>query len=510
MSAGAAELSRDPRTGAASDGPAATAPAEVARLAAVAARDAERIAATPPAVRAGWLNAVADALERDAEELAALADSETALGLERLRGEVGRTATQARFYGSVAAEGSWLDVRIDRAAGPDLRRMNRPLGPVAVFGASNFPFGFGVAGHDTASALAAGCPVLAKAHPAHPLLSARLGATVAAALRAAGAPEGAFALVTGFDAGLVLVDAPEVAAVAFTGSQSGGTALVERAARRPVPVPVFAEMGTVNPAVLTPAAAAAEGGTARAAAGFVASFTLGQGQFCTKPGLLLAPRGSGAAEAAAKALAEVEPGWLLTEGIAEAYRQGVADLVAAGADPVASVAAAGQGFAAAPTVLAAPAEALRPGSRLLAECFGPVALVVEYDGPAQLRELLGRLQSSLAAAVASAGPADPDLPWLVARLSGRAGRVVVDGWPTGVATSWAQQHGGPWPATSRPEATSVGAAALDRFTRPVAFQDVPQAALPEPLRDADPWGVPRRVDGVLQPGTGRPLEGPTR
>src|SRR5690606_3371097 len=275
----AAEVSRDPRTGGRTRGPAVTAADEVARLLARAARDAAPVAAAPPSVRAGWLEAVATALERDAEELTVLADAETALGPDRLRGEVGRAAAQARFYGRVASGGDWLGVRIDRADGVDLRRMNRPLGPVAVFGASNFPFAFGVVGHDTCSALAAGCPVLAKAHPAHPRLSARLAHTVAGALADAGAPEGAFALVHGFDAGLALVDAPEVTAVAFTGSQSGGTALVERAARRPVPVPVFAEMGTVNPAVLTPAAAA-DGAVLRAAAsGFVASFTLGQGQF---------------------------------------------------------------------------------------------------------------------------------------------------------------------------------------------------------------------------------------
>ncbi|MDN5382558.1 aldehyde dehydrogenase family protein [Streptomyces sp. LB8] len=499
---GATEVSRDPRTGARTEGPAVTAVDEVARLAARAARDAESIAARPPAVRADWLEAVAAALERDTEELAALADAETALGMDRLRGEVGRAAAQARFYGRVAAEGSWLDVRIDRSDGVDLRRINRSLGPVAVFGASNFPFAFGVVGHDTSSALAAGCPVLVKGHPAHPRLSARLGATVTAALRAAGAPEGAFALVHGFEAGLALVDAPEVTAVAFTGSQAGGMALVERAARRPVPVPVFAEMGTVNPAVLTPAAAADDEVLRTAASGFVASFTLGQGQFCTKPGLLLAPRGSGAADAVAGALAGTEPGWLLTENIASAYRTGLADLEAAGARPVASVAAHPEGFAAAPTLLTAPAEALVPGSRLLEECFGPVALVVEYDDTEQLRALLARLQPSLAAAVASAGETDPDLPWLVPLLSRRAGRVVVDGWPTGVVTTWAQQHGGPWPATSRPEATSVGAAALDRFTRPVAFQNVPPSALPDALRDDNPWRLPRRIDGVRETNGG--------
>ncbi|MGW6461635.1 aldehyde dehydrogenase family protein, partial [Streptomyces sp. NPDC055078] len=373
------EVSRDPRTGAATAGPPVTTAAELSALLSAAARDAGGVAATAPAVRAAWLTAVADALEEHADELTALADAESALGPDRLRGEVGRAAAQLRFYGSVAVEGGWLGVRIDgpRTTGSvELRRINRPLGPVAVFGASNFPFAFGVAGHDTASALAAGCPVLAKAHPAHPRLSARLGTLVASALRGAGAPDGSFALVTGFDAGLALVDAPEVTAVAFTGSQSGGLALVERAARRPVPVPVFAEMGTVNPAVLTPAVAADRASLTEAAEGFTGSFTLGQGQFCTKPGLLLAPAGSGAADAVATALSGVRPGPLLTEGIAAACRQGVADLVAAGAEVIASVPPQAEGFAAAPTVLTAPARALRPGSRLLAECFGPVALVV--------------------------------------------------------------------------------------------------------------------------------------
>ncbi|MFE9660749.1 aldehyde dehydrogenase family protein [Streptomyces sp. NPDC005955] len=494
-----AEVSRDPRTGAATVGPSATTSAELSALLAAAVRDADEVASRAPAVRAAWLGAVADSLVAHADELTALADAETALGPDRLRGEVDRAAAQLRSYGSVAVEGGWLGIRIDgpRTTGSvELRRINRPLGPVAVFGASNFPFAFGVVGHDTASALAAGCPVLVKAHPAHPRLSARLGALVSDALRAAGAPAGAWALVTGFDAGLALVDAPEVTAVAFTGSQSGGLALVERAARRPVPVPVFAEMGTVNPAVLTPAAAADPARLTAAAQGFTESFTLGQGQFCTKPGLLLAPAGSGAATAVAAALRGVRPGWLLTEEIAAACRRGIADLVTAGAAPLASVPPPDEGFTAAPTVLTAPARALRSGSRLLEECFGPVALVVEYHGAAGLREALAALQPSLAASVISAGPADPDLPWLVERLAGRSGRVVVDGWPTGVATSWAQQHGGPWPATSRPDATSVGAGALDRFTRPVTYQNAPRAALPEALRDDNPWGVVRRLDGV--------------
>lgn len=514
------EVSRDPRTGGIAGGPAHTTPGDLAGLLTAAARDAAAVAAAPPAERARWLHRVADALDRHTGELAALADGETALGMDRLTGEVGRAAAQARFYASVAAEGGWLGVRIDRgttAAPLDLRRVNQPLGPVAVFGASNFPFAFGVAGHDTSSALAAGCPVLVKAHPAHPRLSARLGGIVSAALREGGAPAGAFALVTGFAAGTALVDAPEIAAVAFTGSQTGGTALVERARRRQDPIPVFAEMGTVNPAVLTRAAASDPARVAETAAGFVGSFTLGQGQFCTKPGLFLAPAGSGAADAVVRALASVQPGWLLTENIAAAYRQGLADLAAAGARQAASVPPAADGFAVAPAVFTAGSGDLRPGSRLLEECFGPVALVVEYADDGELRAVLSRLQPSLAAAVASAGPGDPALRWLVAHLARRVGRVVVDAWPTGVATTWAQHHGGPWPATSRPEATSVGASALDRFTRPVTFQGVPGDALPEALRDTNPWNVPRRLDGVLtgadptaDASADTPADGPVR
>ncbi len=495
--------SRDPRTGATHPGPADTPPERVTALVEAAAAAAPAVAATSPVNRERWLVALAEAFESTAARLVELADAETALGLERLGGELGKTAAQARFYGAVTAEGSWLSARLDRVAGNapvDLRRANLPVGPVAVFGASNFPFSFGVAGHDTLSALAAGCPVLVKAHPAHPRLSLRIGQLVAATLADVGAPAGAFGLVVGFQAGLALVDAPQMRTVAFTGSQAGGTALVQRAGARPDPIPVFAEMGTVNPAVVTPAAAQAD--LAGIAEGFLASFTLGQGQFCTKPGLLLTPRGAGAANAVASALSAVPPGWSLTERIAAGYHDGLRALVSAGARLVGEGCRAEAGFAVAPTVLSADLDDLQPGSRLLEECFGPVALVFEYDDLVQLRAALGRLQPSLAAAVATAGPDDPDTGWLVAQLSTRVGRVVVDGWPTGVATSWSQQHGGPWPAASRQDATSVGAAALDRFTRPVAFQDVPESALPAALRNDNPWGLPRRVDGVLQPPKG--------
>jgi len=498
--------SRDPRTGATSDGPPVTPSERIGALVRAAAAATEVVAGSRPAQRQRWLADLADCLESAADELVDLADAETALGQERLRGELGKTAAQARFYGAVAAEGSWLSACLDQVAGPvpmDLRRANLPIGPVAVFGASNFPFSFGVAGHDTLSALAAGCPVLVKAHPAHPRLGVRLGQVVAASLAESGAPAGAFGLLVGFDAGLALVDAPEVRAVAFTGSQAAGMALVQRANKRTQPIPVFAEMGTVNPVVLTPAAA--RGDLAAFTEAFVGSFTLGQGQFCTKPGLLLAPRDSGAADAVVAALTSATPGWLLTEGMATSYEAGLRSLVAAGARRIGQGDRNTSGFAVAPTVFAADIADLVPGSPLLEECFGPVALVAEYDDAAQLATVLGRLHPSLAGAVATGGADDPDTAWLVAHLSTRVGRVVVNGWPTGVATSWAQQHGGPWPVTSRPDATSVGAAALDRFTRPVAFQNVPESALPAALRADNPWSLPRRVNGVLEaPEGGRP------
>lgn len=493
-----ADTSYDARTGTVVEHLEVSTPHEVAAVVRAAAGAAGAVAAATPGERAGWLRGLASALEdpATATELVALADRETALGEARLSGELARTAHQLRFYADVAVEGSWLGVTVDHAAGaaPDLRRVRVPLGPVAVLGASNFPFAFGTLGHDTASALAAGCPVIAKAHPAHPATSRLLGRVAAGALTAAGAPAGSFGLVAGFAAGQQVVTAHEVAAVAFTGSQRGGMALWRLANERDRVIPVYAEMGTVNPAVMTPASIS---GTAEIAAGFVGSFTLGMGQFCTKPGLLLVPAGHDVPARIAAALTDAGPaGWLLTEPIAAAYADGLADLVAAGGLVLGQVPPGGTGWAAAATLLSVAAADLTPGSRLLEECFGPVALVAEYADQAELRAVLAGLQGALAGSVLSAGPDDPDVPAYVEALAPLVGRVIVDDWPTGVAFTWAQQHGGPWPATSVPSATSVGAAALDRFTRPTAWQNVPDAALPPALQEANPWALPRRVDGV--------------
>lgn len=499
------ETSWDPRTGHAAGKAPTSTTEEVESTLAAAARSAEAVAATSPQDRAQWLHSIADALEAPgtAAELVALADRETALGEPRLSGELARTASQLRFYASVAQEGSYLRATLDHATAtsPALARVQVPLGPVAVFGASNFPFAFGVVGNDTASALAAGCPVVAKAHPAHPLLSALLAHVVVGALEAAGAPAGTFGLVAGFSAGTAIVTSRHTAAVGFTGSQRGGLALWRAANEREVVIPVYAEMGTVNPVVVTAAAAAAR--MPEIARGAVGSFTLGSGQFCTKPGLLLAPSGSGAAAQVAAALQEAQPaGWHLTGPIAAAAEDGLADLVRAGARLVAQTPGPPSGWAATPTVVSARPSDLRRGSRLLEECFGPVLVVAEYADSAELDDVLAELQGCLVASVMSDGTDDPDVAPLLHRLARLAGRVSVNDWPTGVAWTWAQQHGGPWPATSVPAATSVGAAALDRFTRPVTYQGVPDAALPPPLQADNPWRLPRRVDGVPLPGPG--------
>ena len=494
--------SYDPRTGQVLGEARSSTTAEVDQALDLATRCAAAVADASPAERAVWLHTLADHLEEPAtaDELIALADRETALGRVRLTAELARAAGQLRFYAKVGDEGSWLGATLDASTAmrPALARVEQPLGPVAVFGASNFPFAFGVLGNDTASAIAAGCPVVAKAHPAHPLLSERLGEVAVAALDAAGAPLGAFSLVAGFDAGTALVVSRHTAAVAFTGSQRGGLALWRLANERDVVIPVFAEMGTVNPVVVTP------GGATRmseVAAGFAASFTMGTGQFCTKPGLLLVPAGSGAS-AAVRAVLErsARPGWLLTGQMAAEAHDGIARLVRAGGQVVAQVPGPEQGWSAPTTLLEVPAAGLTGGSQLLEECFGPVALVAEYADAAELATVLGALPGALAASVMSCGPDDPDAAAAVRALAPRVGRVAVDDWPTGVAVDWAQQHGGPWPATSAPASTSVGAAALCRFTRPVAYQGVPDHALPPALQADNPWGLTRRVAGVLEVG----------
>lgn len=458
--------------------------------------------------RAAWLRAIAEALEAHRAELVGIANRETHLSEARLDGEVTRTATQLRFFAGVVEEGSYLEATLDRPDAtllpprPDLRRMLRPLGVVAVFAASNFPFAFSVLGNDTASALAAGAPVVVKAHPGHPELSRRTAAIAREALAAAGGPADALVLVEGMDAGIELVRHPLVRAVGFTGSTRGGRALFDLAASRAEPIPFYGELGSINPVVVTPAAAAED--AAGLGAGLAGSFTRDGGQYCTKPGLVFVPRGTGFEAALATAAAEAPGQRLLTEGMTSAFAEGargiaarddVELLVDGGASPEPGVSR--------PTVVATDIAAfLAEPAAFQEEHFGPLTLLVRYDDAApggELDRALATLEGSLTGTVRHAASDDDEL---VARASAAlariAGRVLYNGWPTGVAIAWAQHHGGGWPASTASVHTSVGASAIRRFLTPVAYQDAPQQVLPVELRDGNPAGVPRRVDGVLE------------
>lgn len=495
----------DPRTGRAqSDGIGVTTSDELDAVCAGADQAAAELERLGREGRAVMLTAMAAELEARREELVRVADSETGLGSPRLPGELTRTVFQLQFFAEVLREGSYLEAAIDHRgetpAGvrPDLRRMMRPRGLVGVFGASNFPFAFSVPGGDTASALAAGCPVVAKAHEAHPLTSRLCHEALAAGAAAGGAPEHTVSLVAGWDVGRALVEHPLVRAVGFTGSLAGGRALADIAAARPVPIPFFGELGAVNAVVVCPDAAGTRG--ADIAAGLVASFTLGVGQFCTKPGLVLLPEGPDG-QALRDALRELvvatSAGVLLSERTAENFARGRDRLVKAPGVTVlgeGSPVVTADGWWASPILVAATPEAV--ASVAVHEVFGPSLVVCEYASEAELHRLLDLVPGALTATV-HATDADDLAPGLLDRLSRRVGRVVWNGFPTGVAVAWAMQHGGPYPAATDAAHTSVGAAAIRRWLRPVTFQDVPQGLLPEELREG-PVTVPRRVDGVLE------------
>ncbi|MGN8027443.1 aldehyde dehydrogenase (NADP(+)) [Microbacterium sp. 22242] len=475
-----------------------TTAAELDRFAAAASAAAPIWRASAAPERAGWLRALADALDAAADELVPIADRETRLGAPRLHGEVARTTGQLRLFATVVEEGSFHELIVDDAdpqaspPRPELRRMLVGVGPVAVFAASNFPFAFSVCGGDTASALAAGNPVIVKAHSGHPELSRRTAEIAVAALAAAGAPAGSFALVEGREAGNALVQHAAIRAAGFTGSVAGGRALFDLASGRPDPIPFYGELGSVNPVVLTPAAVAARG--AELARGLVGSFTLGAGQFCTKPGVVFVPEGSGFEDEVAAVVGAAHGGPLLTDRITGAFPSGIAQLEA---DPATAVLGFGAETTdgARPVVLTTDAEAVtaRPDA-LLAEVFGPVTLLVRYAGEAALHAALRVVPGSLTATLHA--EQDDDVAETLELLQERAGRVLFAGWPTGVAVTWSQQHGGPWPATTSLH-TSVGATAIRRFLRPVAFQDAPSRLLPEVLRDEALTLLPHRRNGVL-------------
>jgi NADP-dependent aldehyde dehydrogenase len=474
---------------------------ELQRVIGAAAEAAPKLAASTPGRRAAWLRAAADALDAAGPELIPLAAKETHLPeAPRLRGELARTTFQLRLFGDVLDDGAFLGATVDHAdpewpmgPRPDIRRTVVPIGPVAVFAASNFPFAFSVAGGDTASALAAGCPVVLKAHPGHPELSNRTGAVLREALVAAGAPAGVFDVVHGVDAGVATVKDSRIQAAAFTGSVPGGRALFDIAVSRPVPIPFYGELGSVNPVLVTPGAVKARG--AEVAKGFVGSFTLGTGQFCTKPGLLFLPEGHDLSGVLREAVGAVPGQRMLNERIEGGFRAGVGRLRA---HPSLTTLAAPEDdedlFR--PGLFTVRAEDfLAAGEILRTECFGPSSIVVTYTGQGELLKVLDELEPGLTATVHAEDDEVEQVRALLPALTRLAGRVLWNDWPTGVTVSWAQQHGGPYPATTAPTTTSVGPAAIERFLRPVAFQGFPDALLPPPLREENPWSVPRRIDG---------------
>lgn len=452
----------------------------------------------PVAIRKRGLIQIAAALESHRRELVDLAAAETHLAPARLEGELTRTIFQLGFLGDEANGGTHLGATIDHSDAswgmgprPDLRSVAQPIGVVAVFGASNFPFAFSVAGGDTASALAAGCPVVHKAHPAHPRLARRTADIVVEALRSIGAPDGLFALVEGHDEGVQLVQHPLVKAVAFTGSTSAGRALFDLASARREPIPFFGELGSTNPAFVTPAAWERRAGAI--ADGYLASVRLGRGQFCTKPGFLAVPTGASATIVAA-ARAGDEPALLLTPGLRDGYEAALTAF--AGLAGVTILEGGASADAAPPlTLLSATAETVIAQPDLLErEMFGPASVIVEYDDAAQLEQLAPLIGGQLTATVHA--ESDEDVAGLLGVLAERSGRIVWNDWPTGVSVSFAQNHGGPYPATTT-NTTSVGASAIDRFQRRVAYQGVPSHLLPPEIRDENPQRIPQRVDGSL-------------
>lgn len=475
-----------------------------ARAVEAAAAASTALAAQSRYWRAGLLEALASALEAERAAIVAIAEAETGYSPDKLNAELTRTTFQLTFFAGVLREGSYLEATIDPAADtpmgprPDLRRILVPIGPVAVFGASNFPLAFSVPGGDTASALAAGCAVVAKAHSSHPGTSMLCYEVMDLAATGYGAPVGTISLMFGTDSGRHLVTHPLVKAVGFTGSLGGGKALMELISQRPEPIPFYGELSSINPVVVTPRAA--DERAEEIGAALVTSFTTGSGQLCTKPGIVLVPSGEAGdrlVRSARESVSSSNASVLLNARICADYEKATQKLAA---DPrvqqtVADAEQAHQGYFVLPRLFET--EIADFTSEMAQEIFGPTCLVVRYEPgslPDAVDRALGSLSSSLTATLHTS-PND-EVSQIISAVSRYTGRIVFNGYPTGVAVSWAQNHGGPWPSTNSLH-TSVGATAIRRFLRPLTFQNSPQEFLPEELRDVHDT-IPRRINGDLQ------------
>ena len=472
---------------------------------AAAAEAFDTYRATTSEQRAQFLEAIAANIEAISETLIARAMAESGLPQARLTGEVGRTTGQLRLFASVLREGSWNGARLDTPLPdraplprPDLRQRFIPLGPVAVFGASNFPLAFSVAGGDTASALAAGCPVVVKGHDAHPGTSELVGRAITDAVAASGLPAGTFSLLFGSGPGLgtELVTDPRIKAVGFTGSRQGGLALVAAAAARREPIPVYAEMSSINPVFLLDGALATRGDDLGRA--FVGSLTMGSGQFCTNPGLVIAVDGPGLTSfvaAATEALTKAKATPMLTPHIARSYASGVnslsqaADVVARGEE--------GSDTCGQAALFSTDAQSFLADEALQVEVFGSSSLIVRCADIDEMRTVAEGIEGQLTVTVHADDSDLDEAGKLLPVLELKAGRILFGGWPTGVEVSHAMVHGGPSPATSDSRTTSVGSRAIERYLRPVCYQDVPKSLLPSAIADGNPEHIWRRVDGQL-------------
>ena len=500
----------NPATGAKGDVAFSSAmPAQVEEAATLADAAFESFSTLSPEARATFLETVADNILDIGDLLIETAMAESGLPRARLEGERGRTVGQLRLFASYVRLGDWLDATIDRALPDraplpraDLRRVNLSVGPVAVFGASNFPLAFSVAGGDTASAFAAGSPVVVKGHSAHPGTGELVARAIQAAVKSCGLHEGVFSYLPGNNRALggALVADHRIKAVGFTGSRGGGTALMKIAADRAEPIPVYAEMSSINPVVLLPGALADRAQAMGAA--FVGSLTMGSGQFCTNPGLVIALDGPDLDKfvaAAAEAMSGAVPQVMLTPGIHAAYEQGVAALVdAQGVTTVARGTApdgVNRGQAA---FFSTDSTTFRSNPVLAEEVFGSSSVLIRCSNIQDVIATIAGLEGQLTATLQIGEGDEGDAARLLPTLSRKVGRILTNGWPTGVEVTHAMVHGGPFPSTADGRSTSVGTLAMMRFLRPVCYQDVPDALLPAALQDANPWGVTRRVEGKLE------------
>ena len=499
----------NPATGAKLDPPYFWATAnDVDEAAAMSSRAFAEYRQWPAQKRAALLRRIAELFENNAPAIIERANQETALPPARLQGESARTCSQLRLFASLIEAGWWLDARIDHGEPnrkplpkPDVRSMLMPLGPVAVFSSSNFPLAFSVAGGDTASALAAGCTVIVKPHQGHLGTSELVAQIILQAAQECGAPEGLFSVLygPGREVGLALVKHPSIKAVGFTGSRAGGRALMDAAAARPEPIPVYAEMGSINPVFLLPGAV--EAGADALATGLHGSVTLGVGQFCTNPGLVFLERGP-SVDAFLRKLTDLmqgtPAGTMLTPSICSEYHEGVQRFSTANGirllTPTGSEKARSEGKAGT-ALFVTDAETFLANDALMAEVFGPSTLVVQCVSRAQMLTAAAKLEGQLTATVHGKPEEFPAYRDLLAILETKAGRLLCNGFPTGVEVCHAMNHGGPYPATADGRTTSVGTRAIERFTRPVCYQNFPDVMLPDALQEANPLGLPRLVDG---------------